>query len=150
MRIPGNPRVSSVNWLLLKVLQAGFEVFFLKWRGQCISCTPHCFFLSGEQETHTLITAQDLDAISPPMICRGQQQLVLFNHSLPVWKYVFIPFSILTRDQILLEISMSMMFGKVKTCNSPAAPDRSPAECNLVLLGVMGSGKSGPTLFTFI
>ncbi|KAI9517726.1 Ras-like protein member 12 [Dissostichus eleginoides] len=36
---------------------------------------------------------------------------------------------------------MSMMFGKVKTCNSAAA-DTRPAECNLVLLGGMGCGKS--------
>lgn len=43
---------------------------------------------------------------------------------------------------------MSLMFGKVKTCNSAAASDQSPADCNLVLLGVMGSGKSGPT-FSF-
>ncbi|XP_070763761.1 ras-like protein family member 12 isoform X2 [Enoplosus armatus] len=44
---------------------------------------------------------------------------------------------------------MSMMFGKVKTCNSAAAaaaPDRSPADCNLVLLGVTGSGKSALTV----
>lgn len=42
---------------------------------------------------------------------------------------------------------MSLMFGKVKTCNSPAAaPDRSPADCNLVLLGVMGCGKSALTV----
>lgn len=41
---------------------------------------------------------------------------------------------------------MSLMFGKVKTCNAAAAPDRSPAECNLVLLGVMGSGKSALTV----
>lgn len=40
------------------------------------------------------------------------------------------------------------MFGKVKTSNSAAAPDQGPADCNLVLLGVMGSGKSGST-FTF-
>ncbi|XP_068587278.1 ras-like protein family member 12 [Cebidichthys violaceus] len=38
------------------------------------------------------------------------------------------------------------MFGKGKTCNSAAAPDRSPAECNLVLLGVMGCGKSALTV----
>ncbi|XP_037650851.1 ras-like protein family member 12 [Sebastes umbrosus] len=38
------------------------------------------------------------------------------------------------------------MFGKVKTCNSAAAADRSPSECNLVLLGVMGSGKSALTV----
>ncbi|XP_034040319.1 ras-like protein family member 12 [Thalassophryne amazonica] len=36
---------------------------------------------------------------------------------------------------------MSLMFGKVRT-----APERSPAECNLVLLGVMGSGKSALTV----
>ncbi|XP_056238943.1 ras-like protein family member 12 [Seriola aureovittata] len=38
---------------------------------------------------------------------------------------------------------MSLMFGKMKTCNSA---DRSPAECNLVLLGVQGSGKSALTV----
>ncbi|KAJ0056705.1 hypothetical protein NL108_012212 [Boleophthalmus pectinirostris] len=35
---------------------------------------------------------------------------------------------------------MSVMFGKVKTCNLTAAPER--CECNLVLLGATGSGKS--------
>ncbi|KAM6949878.1 LOW QUALITY PROTEIN: ras-like protein family member 12 [Lycodopsis pacificus] len=35
------------------------------------------------------------------------------------------------------------MFGKGKTCNSP---DSSAAECNLVLLGVMGCGKSALTV----
>ncbi|XP_059207382.1 ras-like protein family member 12 [Centropristis striata] len=40
---------------------------------------------------------------------------------------------------------MSLTFGKVKTCNSAAA-DRCPAQCNLVLLGVMGSGKSALTV----
>ncbi|XP_063738409.1 ras-like protein family member 12 [Eleginops maclovinus] len=38
-----------------------------------------------------------------------------------------------------------MMFGKVKTCHSAAADPR-PAECNLVLLGVMGCGKSALTV----
>lgn len=37
---------------------------------------------------------------------------------------------------------MSLMFGKVKS----AAPERNPAECNLVLLGAMGSGKSALTV----
>ncbi|XP_075898947.1 ras-like protein family member 12 [Nelusetta ayraudi] len=41
---------------------------------------------------------------------------------------------------------MSMMFGKVKTNNSAAAPDQTPADCSLVLLGVMGSGKSALTV----
>ncbi|KAK2853424.1 hypothetical protein Q5P01_006085 [Channa striata] len=35
------------------------------------------------------------------------------------------------------------MFGKAKACNSA---DRSPAGCNLVLLGAMGSGKSALTV----
>ncbi|XP_029318609.1 ras-like protein family member 12 [Cottoperca gobio] len=39
---------------------------------------------------------------------------------------------------------MSLMSGRVKaSCNSGAA---SPAQCNLVLLGVMGSGKSALTV----
>ncbi|XP_034384876.1 ras-like protein family member 12 [Cyclopterus lumpus] len=41
---------------------------------------------------------------------------------------------------------MSGIFGKGKTCNSAAAPDKTPAECNLVLLGVMGCGKSALTV----
>ncbi|KAM7406594.1 hypothetical protein PAMP_000965 [Pampus punctatissimus] len=41
---------------------------------------------------------------------------------------------------------MSLMFGKVKTSNCAAAAERSPAECNLVLLGVMGAGKSALTV----
>ncbi|XP_044058235.1 ras-like protein family member 12 isoform X1 [Siniperca chuatsi] len=50
------------------------------------------------------------------LICKNKKH-VFFNHSLP-------------------------------TCNSgaAAAPDRSPADCNLVLLGVMGSGKSALTV----
>ncbi|XP_068169384.1 ras-like protein family member 12 [Antennarius striatus] len=38
---------------------------------------------------------------------------------------------------------MALMFGKVKPA---AAPERSPADCNLVLLGMMGSGKSALTV----
>ncbi|XP_068598215.1 ras-like protein family member 12 [Brachionichthys hirsutus] len=38
---------------------------------------------------------------------------------------------------------MALMFGKVKAA---AAPERSPAYCNLVLLGVMGTGKSALTV----
>ncbi|TNN65380.1 Ras-like protein family member 12 [Liparis tanakae] len=41
---------------------------------------------------------------------------------------------------------MSGIFGKGKTCHSAAAPDKTPAECNLVLLGVMGCGKSALTV----
>lgn len=37
---------------------------------------------------------------------------------------------------------MSLMFGKVKTLNFAAAPERCVSECNLVLLGATGSGKS--------
>lgn len=37
---------------------------------------------------------------------------------------------------------MSLMFGKVKTLNFAAAPERCASECNLVLLGATGSGKS--------
>nr|XP_020515942.1 ras-like protein family member 12 [Labrus bergylta] len=41
-----------------------------------------------------------------------------------------------------------IMFGKVKTGQPAAAagPNSSPAECNLVLLGMMGSGKSALTV----
>ncbi|XP_034535347.1 ras-like protein family member 12 isoform X2 [Notolabrus celidotus] len=40
------------------------------------------------------------------------------------------------------------MFGKVKTGQSTAAagPDSSPSECNVVLLGMMGCGKSALTV----
>ncbi|CAL1603304.1 unnamed protein product [Knipowitschia caucasica] len=37
---------------------------------------------------------------------------------------------------------MSVMFGKVKACNLTVAPERCANECNLVLLGATGSGKS--------
>ena len=40
-----------------------------------------------------------------------------------------------------------MMFGKSRTCNFAAVPERGQPECNVVVLGVMGSGKSG--LFRF-
>ncbi|KAK0137126.1 Ras-like protein family member 12 [Merluccius polli] len=38
------------------------------------------------------------------------------------------------------------MFGKGKTCHFAAVPERFLAECNLVVLGVMGSGKSALTV----
>ncbi|KAJ3593013.1 hypothetical protein NHX12_005351 [Muraenolepis orangiensis] len=38
------------------------------------------------------------------------------------------------------------MFGKGKTCHFAAVPERCLAECNLVILGVMGSGKSALTV----
>lgn len=37
---------------------------------------------------------------------------------------------------------MSLMFGKVKTCNFATTTERCQSECNLVLLGATGSGKS--------
>ncbi|XP_033844671.1 ras-like protein family member 12 [Periophthalmus magnuspinnatus] len=37
---------------------------------------------------------------------------------------------------------MSVMFGKVKVCNLTAVPERCANECNVVLLGATGSGKS--------
>ncbi|KAI5609756.1 ras-like protein family member 12 [Silurus asotus] len=39
---------------------------------------------------------------------------------------------------------MSMMFGKARTCN--IVPEHEPAECNIVVLGAMGSGKSALTV----
>ncbi|KAM6981450.1 ras-like protein family member 12 [Aplochiton taeniatus] len=38
------------------------------------------------------------------------------------------------------------MFGKARTCNFPPLPERGQPECNLVVLGVMGSGKSALTV----
>lgn len=60
-----------------------------------------------------------------------------------------VPLDCLRRPREIGWKIMSIMFGKVKTYNSAAAPDQSPADCNLVLLGVMGSGKSGPTFLYF-
>ncbi|KAJ0001912.1 hypothetical protein NQD34_001708 [Periophthalmus magnuspinnatus] len=37
---------------------------------------------------------------------------------------------------------MSVMFGKVKVCNLTAVLERCANECNVVLLGATGSGKS--------
>lgn len=39
-----------------------------------------------------------------------------------------------------------MMFGKSRTCNFAAVPERGQPECNVVVLGVMGSGKSALTV----
>ncbi|XP_060797068.1 ras-like protein family member 12 [Neoarius graeffei] len=39
---------------------------------------------------------------------------------------------------------MSIMFGKTRTCN--IVPEHEPAECNIVVLGAMGSGKSALTV----
>ncbi|KAK2869382.1 hypothetical protein Q7C36_001253 [Tachysurus vachellii] len=39
---------------------------------------------------------------------------------------------------------MSIMFGKAKTCS--IVPEHEPAECNIVVLGSMGSGKSALTV----
>lgn len=35
------------------------------------------------------------------------------------------------------------MFGKARTCNIVTVPEHEPSECNIVILGAMGSGKSG-------
>lgn len=40
---------------------------------------------------------------------------------------------------------MSLMFGKARTCNIVTVPEHEPSECNIVILGAMGSGKSGMT-----
>ncbi|XP_053491521.1 ras-like protein family member 12 isoform X1 [Ictalurus furcatus] len=39
---------------------------------------------------------------------------------------------------------MSIMFGKARTCN--IVPEHEPAECNIVVLGAVGSGKSALTV----
>lgn len=41
---------------------------------------------------------------------------------------------------------MSLMFGKARTCNIVTVPEHEPSECNIVILGAMGTGKSGTTL----
>ncbi|XP_030622507.1 ras-like protein family member 12 [Chanos chanos] len=41
---------------------------------------------------------------------------------------------------------MSLMFGKARTCNIVTVPEHEPAECNVVVLGVMGVGKSALTV----
>lgn len=38
---------------------------------------------------------------------------------------------------------MSLMFGKARICHFAAVPERDLPQCNVVILGVMGSGKSG-------
>ncbi|XP_026122651.1 ras-like protein family member 12 isoform X2 [Carassius auratus] len=37
---------------------------------------------------------------------------------------------------------MSLMFGKARTCNIVTVPEHEPSECNIVILGANGSGKS--------
>ncbi|KAJ7994770.1 hypothetical protein DPEC_G00252920 [Dallia pectoralis] len=41
---------------------------------------------------------------------------------------------------------MSLMFGKARSSNIPTVPERGQPECNLAVLGVMGSGKSALTV----
>ncbi|XP_026860295.2 ras-like protein family member 12 isoform X2 [Electrophorus electricus] len=41
---------------------------------------------------------------------------------------------------------MSLMFGKARTCNIVTIPEHEPAECNIVVLGATGSGKSALTV----
>ncbi|XP_016401295.1 ras-like protein family member 12 isoform X2 [Sinocyclocheilus rhinocerous] len=41
---------------------------------------------------------------------------------------------------------MSLMFGKARTCNIVTVPEHEPLECNIVILGAMGSGKSALTV----
>uniref|UniRef100_A0A8C1FR32 small monomeric GTPase n=2 Tax=Cyprinus carpio TaxID=7962 RepID=A0A8C1FR32_CYPCA len=41
---------------------------------------------------------------------------------------------------------MSLMFGKARTCNIVTVPEHEPSECNIVILGAMGSGKSALTV----
>lgn len=45
-------------------------------------------------------------------------------------------------------LSMALMFGKARTCNIVTVPEHEPAECNVVVLGALGSGKSGTTYIT--
>ncbi len=52
---------SGFSFSVVQLLQAWFEVFFLKWKGHCVSCTRDCFFLSWEQKNHTVLTAQYLE-----------------------------------------------------------------------------------------
>ncbi|KAI7814417.1 ras-like protein family member 12 isoform X1 [Triplophysa rosa] len=41
---------------------------------------------------------------------------------------------------------MSLMFGKARTCNIVTVPEHEPSECNIVILGALGSGKSALTV----
>ncbi|KAG9266510.1 ras-like protein family member 12 [Astyanax mexicanus] len=41
---------------------------------------------------------------------------------------------------------MALMFGKARTCNIVTVPEHEPAECNVVVLGALGSGKSALTV----
>ncbi|XP_026122653.1 ras-like protein family member 12 isoform X4 [Carassius auratus] len=41
---------------------------------------------------------------------------------------------------------MSLMFGKARTCNIVTVPEHEPSECNIVILGANGSGKSALTV----
>ncbi|XP_055040044.2 ras-like protein family member 12 [Misgurnus anguillicaudatus] len=41
---------------------------------------------------------------------------------------------------------MSLMFGKARTCNIVTVPEHEPSECNIVILGAMGTGKSALTV----
>ncbi|KAL1007516.1 hypothetical protein UPYG_G00087830 [Umbra pygmaea] len=48
--------------------------------------------------------------------------------------------------QLRLSGKMSLMFGKAKSSNFSPIPERGQPECNVVVLGVMGSGKSALTV----
>ncbi|XP_042615445.1 ras-like protein family member 12 isoform X2 [Cyprinus carpio] len=50
------------------------------------------------------------------------------------------------RNQTSASIRMSLMFGKARTCNIVTVPEHEPLECNIVILGAMGSGKSALTV----
>ncbi|XP_051561815.1 ras-like protein family member 12 isoform X2 [Myxocyprinus asiaticus] len=45
---------------------------------------------------------------------------------------------------------MSLMFGKARTCNIVTVPEHEPSECNIVVLGAMGSGKSAALTVKFL
>lgn len=158
----------------LQVLQARFEVFFLKWTGSEHQLHTGLFFFSlpGAVESHsdhsagsgiycniinplgsveetflfrfpTFVCKKNKEKIkhgffSPQPVCMEICFYTLYYHWMRARIIVRESESTLSEDKI-----MSSMFGKVKASNSA---DRCPAECNLVLLGAMGSGKSGLTL----
>lgn len=108
-----------ISWcfsrLQFNFFKLGLKSFFLKWRGQCISCTRGFFFpLMGAQEWHgdySSVSGIVPKVFSPlgsvdetiflfPTLFLWKNKHVLFMHSLSTQSCIFIHFSIIKCDHL--------------------------------------------------
>lgn len=104
---------------------------FWVWKG-CLYCNltrSCCFTESTGERSHVSIIqvwAEDRSVCYQSLFFKDLNLLIF--HSFP------------------LSFRMSLMFGKARTCNIVTVPEHEPSECNIVILGALGSGKSGMVL----